>query len=497
MAEIIDGKLVAEDVVATVKRLTAELTAKGHAAARPRGGHRRRGPGQPGLCRLEVEEGQGMRLPVGAAHAAGRHQPRPISRSSSPTLNADKTIDGILVQLPLPGHIDSGKVIQTIAPEKDVDGFHFVNVGKLGTGELETAFVPCTPAGSMILIERVRGKDLSGLNAVVVGRSNIVGKPMANLLLAANCTVTIAHSRTKDLPALARTADILVAAVGRPEMVKGDWVKPGATVIDVGINRIPAPEKGEGKHRLVGDVAFAEAAKNAGAITPVPGGVGPMTIALLMANTLGLGLSQGRAEAADFLTLTALQQATKAAPMPTPPLAVEHAGHVRSEPGRPAVRIPAGRQILDVLACGRDRRVPLGEPPARPRFLRLDDGVGRRRGGDGLERHPDQDRLQRRRHPAGRHPLRRGRPDHRIPRQVQGARRAQQTGAGAAARWARCRSAPTCSPRPASSKATAAPSTGRTAPASWSVSPTSTAPATSTRSTASATPAPAAPPRST
>jgi methylenetetrahydrofolate dehydrogenase (NADP+)/methenyltetrahydrofolate cyclohydrolase len=201
-------------------------------------------------------------------------------------LNADKSIDGILVQLPLPGHIDSGKVIQTISPEKDVDGFHFVNVGKLGTGELETAFVPCTPAGSMILIERVRGKDLSGLNAVVVGRSNIVGKPMANLLLAANCTVTIAHSRTRDLPALARTADILVAAVGRPEMVKGDWVKPGATVIDVGINRVPAPEKGEGKHRLVGDVAFDEAAKNAGAITPVPGGVGPMTIALLMANTL-------------------------------------------------------------------------------------------------------------------------------------------------------------------------------------------------------------------
>ena len=185
-----------------------------------------------------------------------------------------------------PGHIDSGKVIQTIAPEKDVDGFHFVNVGKLGTGELETAFVPCTPAGSMLLIERVRGKDLSGLNAVVVGRSNIVGKPMANLLLAANCTVTIAHSRTKDLPALARTADILVAAVGRPEMVKGDWVKPGATVIDVGINRVPAPEKGEGKTRLVGDVAFDEAAKIAGAITPVPGGVGPMTIALLMANTL-------------------------------------------------------------------------------------------------------------------------------------------------------------------------------------------------------------------
>ena len=190
------------------------------------------------------------------------------------------------MQLPLPRHIDSGRVIQTISPDKDVDGFHFINVGKLGTGETASAFVPCTPAGSMLLVERVRGRDLSGLSAVVVGRSNIVGKPMANLLLAANCTVTIAHSRTKDLPGLCRTADILVAAVGRPEMVKGDWVKPGATVIDVGINRIEAPERGEGKTRLVGDVEFAEAEKVAGAITPVPGGVGPMTIAMLMANTL-------------------------------------------------------------------------------------------------------------------------------------------------------------------------------------------------------------------
>jgi methylenetetrahydrofolate dehydrogenase (NADP+)/methenyltetrahydrofolate cyclohydrolase len=214
-------------------------------------------------------------------------------------LNADPAIHGILVQLPVPDHIDSGKVIQAIAPEKDVDGFTFVNVGKLGAGEAETAFVPCTPAGSMLLIERVRGKDLSGLNAVVIGRSNIVGKPMANLLLAANCTVTVAHSRTKDLAALARTADILVAAVGRPEMVKGDWVKPGATVIDVGINRIPAPEKGEGKTRLVGDVAYAGASEVAGAITPVPGGVGPMTIAMLMANTvasayLAAGLARPR-----------------------------------------------------------------------------------------------------------------------------------------------------------------------------------------------------------
>ena len=201
-------------------------------------------------------------------------------------LNADPSIHGILVQLPVPAHIEERRVIETIAPEKDVDGFHYVNVGKLGTGELATAFVPCTPAGSMILIERARGRDLSGLGAVVVGRSNIVGKPMANLLLAANCTVTVAHSKTRDLPAVCRTADILVAAVGRPEMIKGDWVKPGATVIDVGINRVPAPDKGEGKSRLVGDVEFAGASQVAGAITPVPGGVGPMTIAMLMANTL-------------------------------------------------------------------------------------------------------------------------------------------------------------------------------------------------------------------
>lgn len=285
MAAIIDGKLVAEDVVQTVKRLTADLVAKGNPA--------------PGLAVVIVGEDPASQVYVSSkgkkAKECGFHSVQhtlPADTCETELLkligdlNADPAIDGILVQLPLPGHIDSGKVIQSIAPEKDVDGFHFVNVGKLGTGELETAFVPCTPAGSMILIERVRGKDLSGLNAVVVGRSNIVGKPMANLLLAANCTVTIAHSRTKDLPALARTADILVAAVGRPEMVKGDWVKPGATVIDVGINRVAAPEKGEGKTRLVGDVAFDEAAKLAGAITPVPGGVGPMTIALLMANTL-------------------------------------------------------------------------------------------------------------------------------------------------------------------------------------------------------------------
>lgn len=202
------------------------------------------------------------------------------------SLNADAAIHGILVQLPLPDHIEDGKVIQAIAPEKDVDGFHFVNVGKLATGEMETALVPCTPAGSMALLRAARGSDLSGLSAVVVGRSNIVGKPMAHLLLQANATVTIAHSRTADLAGLCRTADILIAAVGRPEMIRGDWVKPGASVIDVGINRIRAPERGEGKTRLVGDVAYEEACLRAGAITPVPGGVGPMTIAMLMANTL-------------------------------------------------------------------------------------------------------------------------------------------------------------------------------------------------------------------
>ena len=202
------------------------------------------------------------------------------------SLNTDPSIHGILVQLPLPKHIDAGRIIQTIAPEKDVDGFHFINVGKLGAGEIETAFVPCTPAGSMLLLEDVLGQDLSGLNAVIVGRSNIVGKPMAQLLLSANATVTIAHSRTKNLPDVCRAADIVVAAVGRAQMIKGDWIKAGATVIDVGINRIDAPERGEGKTRLVGDVDYDTAINSAGFLTPVPGGVGPMTIAMLMANTL-------------------------------------------------------------------------------------------------------------------------------------------------------------------------------------------------------------------
>lgn len=201
-------------------------------------------------------------------------------------LNADPSIHGILVQLPLPRHLDADPIIQSIRPDKDVDGLNVVNAGKLATGDLKGGLVSCTPAGAMVFVRQIHGADLSGLNAVVIGRSNLFGKPMAALLLAANATVTVAHSKTSDLPSVCRTADILVAAVGRPEMVKADWVKPGATVIDVGINRIDAPERGEGKSRLVGDVAFAECRDVAAAITPVPGGVGPMTIAMLMANTV-------------------------------------------------------------------------------------------------------------------------------------------------------------------------------------------------------------------
>ncbi|MCV3272885.1 bifunctional methylenetetrahydrofolate dehydrogenase/methenyltetrahydrofolate cyclohydrolase FolD [Roseobacter sinensis] len=198
-------------------------------------------------------------------------------------LNNDPEIHGILVQLPLPKHLDEDLVINSIAPEKDVDGFHISNVGLLGTGQ--KSMVPCTPLGCLMMLRDHHG-SLSGLDAVVIGRSNIVGKPMAQLLLGDSCTVTIAHSRTKDLADVVRRADIVVAAVGRPEMVPGDWIKPGATVIDVGINRLDAPEKGDGKTKLVGDVHYESCAAVAGAITPVPGGVGPMTIACLLANTV-------------------------------------------------------------------------------------------------------------------------------------------------------------------------------------------------------------------
>jgi methylenetetrahydrofolate dehydrogenase (NADP+) / methenyltetrahydrofolate cyclohydrolase len=201
-------------------------------------------------------------------------------------LNRARDVHGILIQLPLPSHVEARKLIETIDPAKDVDGFHPVNVGRLAIGQ--RAFAPCTPAGVILLLKSVQA-NLKGLEAVVVGRSNIVGKPMAQLLLREDCTVTIVHSRTRDLPAVVRRADLVIAAVGRPEMVRGDWIKPGAIVIDVGINRELRPD---GRHRLVGDVAYAEASAHAGAITPVPGGVGPMTIACLLRNTVDAAVAQ-------------------------------------------------------------------------------------------------------------------------------------------------------------------------------------------------------------
>ncbi len=198
-------------------------------------------------------------------------------------LNQDPDVHGILCQLPLPAHINAFAVVNAIAPEKDVDGFHIANAGRLWTGQ--TAMVPCTPLGCLLMLRDYHG-SLSGMSAVVVGRSNIVGKPMANLLLRESCTVTIAHSRTRNIEDVCRRAEIVVAAVGRPQMITGDWLAEGATVIDVGVNRLPAPEKGEGKHKLVGDVHFQSAVAKARAITPVPGGVGPVTVAMLMANTV-------------------------------------------------------------------------------------------------------------------------------------------------------------------------------------------------------------------
>jgi methylenetetrahydrofolate dehydrogenase (NADP+)/methenyltetrahydrofolate cyclohydrolase len=201
-------------------------------------------------------------------------------------LNNDDAIHGILVQLPLPDHLDEETITQSISPTKDVDGFHYVNIGKLSAGHTADAFIPCTPAGCLMMIEEEIGADFSGLNAVVIGRSNIVGKPMAALLLQRNATVTVTHSRTKDLPGVVRNADIVVAAVGRANMVKGDWIRPGAIVIDVGMNRIEREIDGEVKAKLTGDVDYDEVAEVAAAITPVPGGVGPMTITMLMFNTL-------------------------------------------------------------------------------------------------------------------------------------------------------------------------------------------------------------------
>ena len=289
-ALLIDGKKVAARVVEDVAAGARALTARGV---------------RPGLAVVLVGEDPASQVYVRAkgkaAETCGFHSVQhtlPASTGEADLialvdrLNADPAIHGILVQLPLPGQIDAGRVLERIAPAKDVDGFHPFNAGLLAVGELGRALVPCTPAGSMILLReaaRDLGRTLSGLEAVVVGRSNIVGKPMAQLLLAEHCTVTIAHSRTRDLAAVVARADVVVAAVGRPEMVKGAWIKPGAIVIDVGINRVPADgldKNGKPRTRLVGDVDFESACANAGAITPVPGGVGPMTIAMLMQNTL-------------------------------------------------------------------------------------------------------------------------------------------------------------------------------------------------------------------
>ncbi len=285
MTTIIDGKQVAASVIDTVKSATAALEKDAGV--------------KPGLAVVIVGNDPASHAYVSAKgrmakecgfnsiqHTLPEETTQEELARLVETLNGDESIHGILVQLPLPKHLNSEPIIQSIRPEKDVDGLHVVNAGKVATGDLDGGLVSCTPAGAMVFVRRVHGEDLSGLNAVVIGRSNLFGKPMSALLLAANATVTTAHSRTKGLPAVCRNADILVAAVGRPEMVKADWVKPGATVIDVGINRVAAPEKGEGKSRLVGDVAFEECAKVAGVITPVPGGVGPMTIAMLMANTV-------------------------------------------------------------------------------------------------------------------------------------------------------------------------------------------------------------------
>ncbi|OLP58150.1 bifunctional methylenetetrahydrofolate dehydrogenase/methenyltetrahydrofolate cyclohydrolase [Xaviernesmea oryzae] len=285
MGTVIDGKKVAVSVIDKVKDAAGALKAKGG----PRTGLAVVIVGNDPASHAYVSSKSRMAKECGFAsvqHTLPAETTQADLAALVATLNDDPAIHGILVQLPLPSHLDAEPIIQSIRPEKDVDGLHVVNAGKLATGDLKGGLISCTPAGAMVLLREVHGADLSGLNAVVIGRSNLFGKPMGQLLLAANATVTMAHSRTRDLPAVCRHADILVAAVGRPQMVKADWVKPGATVIDVGINRIDAPERGEGKSRLVGDVDFPACEPLAAAITPVPGGVGPMTIAMLMANTV-------------------------------------------------------------------------------------------------------------------------------------------------------------------------------------------------------------------
>ena len=282
MTDLIDGKAFAEGLRGRVAELAADFAARAGRKA--------------GLAVVLVGEDPASQVyvrskgkqTVACGMASFEHK-LPAETAEADLLalvehlNADPAVDGILVQLPLPAHIDEQKVIATINPDKDVDGFHVVNAGRLAVGL--PGFVPCTPLGCLMLLKDRLG-SLSGFDAVVIGRSNIVGKPMAQLLLAESCTVTVAHSRTRDLPEVVRRADIVVAAVGRAEMVKGEWLKPGATVIDVGINRVPVPDSPDGKTRLVGDVDFASCQGVAGAITPVPGGVGPMTIAVLLRNTL-------------------------------------------------------------------------------------------------------------------------------------------------------------------------------------------------------------------
>jgi methylenetetrahydrofolate dehydrogenase (NADP+) / methenyltetrahydrofolate cyclohydrolase len=284
-AMIIDGKAAAADLRAEVGAGATAFAARhgrapglrvllvgDHPASRAYVRNKAKMAAEAGI------DGQLIALPETTSEAALLERIR--------VLNADPVVHGILVQLPLPAQIEGARLLEAIDPAKDVDGFHPLNVGRLfsGRGALDDdLLVPCTPMGCMILLRRTLGDDLGGRRAIVIGRSNIVGKPVAALLLAANCTVTIAHSRTRDLPDECRRAEIVIAAVGRPKFVRGDWLRPGATVIDVGINRVPCPDGGS---RLVGDVAFAEAAEVAGAITPVPGGAGPMTVACLLRNTL-------------------------------------------------------------------------------------------------------------------------------------------------------------------------------------------------------------------
>lgn len=285
VAKRIDGKAMAAELAESITQETTALVAE-HGIT-------------PGLAVVIVGEDPASQVYVRnkkrTAESCGFHsiQNTLEADASQPDvlqliddLNNDDAIHGILVQLPLPDHLDEQAITQAIAPSKDVDGFHFVNIGKLTAGHIADAFVPCTPAGCMLMIEDELGKDLSGKNAVIIGRSNIVGKPVAALLLQANATVTITHSRTKDLPQVVAGADIIVAAVGRPDMVKADWVKPGAVVIDVGINRVEKTIDGETKMGLTGDVDYDDVCTVASAVTPVPGGVGPMTIIMLMANTL-------------------------------------------------------------------------------------------------------------------------------------------------------------------------------------------------------------------